>query len=188
MRNVIVGIVIGVVIGVVFGSTVVAPKLTSNSPSARLKQLPVSQKPSNKVAAGPLVPSKSTDPIVRWRMASAYGSSLPQLGTLGKRLETKIFHVSNGRIQIKFYEPGTLVPPLEMFDAVAAGAIDAAFSTPNYWEQRIPALQLFSAVPFGPTAGSSVNVTLMSYDGTCCLGINTDTAAIPDGDEFLACI
>jgi len=153
MRNVIVGIVIGVVIGVVFGSTVVAPKLTSNSPSARLKQLPVSQKPSNKVAAGPLVPSKSTDPIVRWKMASAYGSSLPQLGTLGKRLETKIFHVSNGRIQIKFYEPGTLVPPLEMFDAVAAGAIDAAFSTPNYWEQRIPALQLFSAVPFGPTAG-----------------------------------
>ena len=24
--------------------------------------------------------------------------------------------------------------------------------------------------PFGPTAGSAVNVTLMSYDGMCCIG------------------
>jgi WS/DGAT/MGAT family acyltransferase len=39
--------------------------------------------------------------------------------------------------------------------------------------------------PFGPTAGSSVNVTLMSYDGRCCIGVNTDGAAIPDPDEFL---
>jgi hypothetical protein len=39
--------------------------------------------------------------------------------------------------------------------------------------------------PFGPTAGSSVNVTLMSYDGMCCIGVNTDDAAIPDHDSFL---
>jgi diacylglycerol O-acyltransferase / wax synthase len=39
--------------------------------------------------------------------------------------------------------------------------------------------------PFGPTAGSSVNVTMMSYDGRCCIGINTDGAAIPDPDDFL---
>lgn len=39
--------------------------------------------------------------------------------------------------------------------------------------------------PFGPTAGSSVNVTLMSYDGRCCIGVNTDGAAVPDPDEFL---
>jgi WS/DGAT/MGAT family acyltransferase len=39
--------------------------------------------------------------------------------------------------------------------------------------------------PFGPTAGSSVNVTLMSYDGRCCIGVNTDGAAIPDPDVFL---
>lgn len=40
-------------------------------------------------------------------------------------------------------------------------------------------------VPFGPTAGSSVNVTLMSYCGTCSVGVNSDTAAIPDGDVFI---
>lgn len=42
--------------------------------------------------------------------------------------------------------------------------------------------------PFGPTAGSAVNVTLMSYDGHCCMGINSDIAAIPDADELLECI
>ena len=163
MRNTIIGIVIGVVIGVVFGTTVIAPKLVSDSPSTRLKQLSLNAnktksslsnlEATKKITTGPLVPAKSTNPVVRWKMASAYGSTLPQLGALGKRLEKQIWHVSGGRIEIKFYEPGTLVPSKELFDAVAAGAIDAAFSTPNNWENRIPALQLFSAVPFGPSAG-----------------------------------
>jgi diacylglycerol O-acyltransferase len=42
--------------------------------------------------------------------------------------------------------------------------------------------------PFGPTAGSSVNLTLMSYRDICCIGVNTDRAAIPDHDVFLDCI
>lgn len=35
-------------------------------------------------------------------------------------------------------------------------------------------------VAFGPTTGSSVNTTLLSYNGTCGVGINIDTAAVPD--------
>lgn len=37
---------------------------------------------------------------------------------------------------------------------------------------------------FGPTIGSAVNVTLLSYVDTCALGIDVDTAAIPDYDVF----
>ena len=37
---------------------------------------------------------------------------------------------------------------------------------------------------FGPTIGASVNVTLLTYVDTCALGINVDTAAIPDYDVF----
>jgi len=37
---------------------------------------------------------------------------------------------------------------------------------------------------FGPTIGASVNVTLLTYVDTCALGINVDTAAIPDYDAF----
>jgi hypothetical protein len=42
--------------------------------------------------------------------------------------------------------------------------------------------------PFGPTIGSAVNVTLMSYVDTCALGINVDTGAIPDHEVFHECL
>ncbi len=41
---------------------------------------------------------------------------------------------------------------------------------------------------FGPTIGASVNTTLMSYNGNCDIGINIDTAAVPDPDVLVACL
>jgi WS/DGAT/MGAT family acyltransferase len=41
---------------------------------------------------------------------------------------------------------------------------------------------------FGPTIGASLNVTLLSYNGTCDIGINIDTAAVPDSDVMLECL
>ena len=41
---------------------------------------------------------------------------------------------------------------------------------------------------FGPTIGASVNTTLMSYDGSCHIGINIDTAAVPDPDVLVTCL
>lgn len=95
--------------------------------------------------------SAMADPI-RLKMASTYPSSLTQLGTLGKTLEANINAISGGEVQIKYYEPGALVPALEVFDAVKSGAVDAAWSTPGYWQGKEPSLALFSAVPFGPDA------------------------------------
>ncbi len=41
---------------------------------------------------------------------------------------------------------------------------------------------------FGPTIGASLNTTLVSYGGTCDIGINIDTAAVPDPDVLLECL
>jgi len=41
---------------------------------------------------------------------------------------------------------------------------------------------------FGPTIGAAVNVTLLTYVDTCALGIDVDTGAIPDFDEFRDCL
>lgn len=41
---------------------------------------------------------------------------------------------------------------------------------------------------FGPTIGAAINVTLMSYAGTCCIGVNVDTGAVPDLDRMLECL
>ncbi len=40
---------------------------------------------------------------------------------------------------------------------------------------------------FGPTTGSAVNATLLSYNGTCCVGFTIDSAAVPDYDELMRC-
>lgn len=138
MRNTIIGIIIGVVVGIVIGATVVAPRLAPTAPTAP--------------AAPASKPAATAEPAVRWNMASAYSASLPQLGTLAKRVTREIRRVSGRAMEIKFHEPGALVPPLETFDAVASGAIDAAFSSPGDWGDKIPALHLFSAIPFGPDA------------------------------------
>lgn len=41
---------------------------------------------------------------------------------------------------------------------------------------------------FGPTIGTAFNVTLTSHAGTCCIGINADTAAVPDPDLLADCL
>ncbi|MGF1608086.1 MAG: TRAP transporter substrate-binding protein [Kiloniellales bacterium] len=90
---------------------------------------------------------------VRWKMGSAFPSKLVQLGTLGTSLSAKLEQISGGDVRLQFFEPNALVPPLEMFDAISAGSLDAAWSTPGYWFGKEPSLALFSAVPFGPSSG-----------------------------------
>jgi TRAP-type mannitol/chloroaromatic compound transport system substrate-binding protein len=98
-------------------------------------------------------PAQAEDKKVRWKLSSTYSSGLTQLGTLGVQLSKNIGLVSGGNIQMKFFEPKALVPELENFDAVAAGSVDAAWSTPGYWRSKEEAFALFAAVPFGPSAG-----------------------------------
>lgn len=42
--------------------------------------------------------------------------------------------------------------------------------------------------PMGPTAGTPCNVTVLSYRGSLDVGINVDTAAVPDSDVLRDCI
>jgi WS/DGAT/MGAT family acyltransferase len=41
---------------------------------------------------------------------------------------------------------------------------------------------------FGPTMGCSANLTMMSYDGACHIGITLDSAAVPDAEDFVECL
>jgi len=68
-------------------------------------------------------------------------------------LVQRLNDVSGGDISLIYQEPGALVPAFEVFDAVASGAVQSAWSTPGYWTGKNSALALFAAVPFGPQAG-----------------------------------
>ena len=43
-------------------------------------------------------------------------------------------------------------------------------------------------LPFGPLPGCAVMATLLSYAGTCCIGLNTDPVAVTQADLFVACL
>lgn len=90
---------------------------------------------------------------VRWKLAGSFPATLVQLGTMGKRLEALLDKVSGGNIQLKYFEPGALVPTLEIFDALSTGAVDAGWSGSSFWAGKVPALQFFTTVPFGPAPG-----------------------------------
>jgi TRAP-type mannitol/chloroaromatic compound transport system substrate-binding protein len=90
---------------------------------------------------------------VRWQMQSANHSSLPHNGPSGVRFVDDISRLSDGRFEIKFFEPGALIPPLECFDAVSRGSIQSCWTTPGFDTGKYPALAFFSSVPFGPQLG-----------------------------------
>ena len=98
-------------------------------------------------------PAAAQDKKVRIAMASAFPGKMVQLGTLGVNFAEKLKKVSGGSLEIKFNEPNALVPALQMFDAISSGALDAAWSTPGYWTGKDTTFAMFSAVPFGPSAG-----------------------------------
>jgi TRAP-type mannitol/chloroaromatic compound transport system substrate-binding protein len=90
---------------------------------------------------------------VRWKLQSAFSGSLIHLGTSGVRFSENIDRVSGGNFEIRFYEPGALVPALECFDAASKGSVEACWTTPGYHTGKIPALAFFTSVPFGPGYG-----------------------------------
>lgn len=167
MRNTLIGIIIGVVLGVMVGATVVAPGLKD----AR-------SVPSEAVVAGAetldLDPEERADPnggeapmpqsvrpsaaaalnvdATRLRIISLFPPKLPVLGEMAARIEHALDATSGGYVSAQIYAPGTLVPGADSFDAVASGTVEAVFSSPGGWAPDVPALQLFTAVPFGPPA------------------------------------
>ncbi|MCG8652013.1 MAG: hypothetical protein MI861_19385, partial [Pirellulales bacterium] len=110
------------------------------------------------VAAGLAVGAMSTTVAVAadkilFKTPVAFGTHLPGLGTPIVRVAEQLDRVSGGKMKMKVYEPGKLVKPFEILDAVSTGKINSGYATAGYWAGKIKASPLFSAVPFGPEAG-----------------------------------
>lgn len=90
--------------------------------------------------------------VHRWKMVTTWPPNFPGAGVGANRLAKRIEKASNGRIQIKVYGGGELVPAYEAFDAVSSGAVQMAHGAAYYWKGKAPAAQFFAAVPFGMNA------------------------------------
>jgi TRAP-type mannitol/chloroaromatic compound transport system substrate-binding protein len=82
-----------------------------------------------------------------------FGTHLTGLGSTPKWLSEHVNTASGGTVKIKIYEPGKLIPPKEMLEAVSKGQVNAGWTTPGYNTGLLGQKgAIFSAVPFGPDA------------------------------------
>jgi len=88
-------------------------------------------------------------PRVRWRMPTAFPASLDILHGSAQRLARLVSSMSAGRFQIDVYPAGQIVPALGVFEACAAGTVEAFMGASYYWDQKEPANAWFCTVPFG---------------------------------------
>ena len=98
-------------------------------------------------------PAAAQDKTVKVQMQSNFASTLAILGPGGQYAVDTIRKVSGGTVDMKFFEPGALVPPGQAFDSVASGALDAAWATPGFWTGKDIGFAVYSTVPFGPDGG-----------------------------------
>ena len=96
-------------------------------------------------------PARADEPLV-WKMATTWPKDSPGVGVNALRLAEMIGAMSGGRLTVKLFAAGELVPPDEVFDAVSAGTAELGHSASYYWQAKDQAFHFFTGVPFGLTA------------------------------------
>jgi len=87
---------------------------------------------------------------IRWKMSTTWTPdiSLIEADKYFARLVNKL---SDGKLEIKFFEGGALVPPFQIFDAVRQGTLDAGGEAGVYWSGKNTAFGLLCQCPLGPS-------------------------------------
>ena len=100
------------------------------------------------LAAPAIVKANET---ITWKMPMSWPKQTPGVGVNGVRFAERVTKMSGGRLTIKVFGAGELVPPLEVFDAVSSGAAECGHATSYYWQGKDPSFHFFTGVPFGMT-------------------------------------
>ena len=89
---------------------------------------------------------------IKWKLVTSWPKNFPGLGTAPEKFADLVNEMSAGRLQIKVYGAGELVPALQVFDAVSQGTAEMGHSGAYYWKGKAAAAQFFTSVPFGLNA------------------------------------
>ncbi len=86
-----------------------------------------------------------------WSCVTSWPPKFPGLGMAPENLAARVEAASAGRLKIKVYGGGELVPAFEVFDAVSRGAVEMGHGASYYHKGKLDAAQFFTAIPFGMT-------------------------------------
>ncbi len=87
----------------------------------------------------------------QWTLVTSWPKGAPGPGTTARRIAERITLMSGGRLSVKLYGAGEIVPAFEVFDAVAQGTADLGHTASFFWSGKFEAAPFFTAVPFGLT-------------------------------------
>ena len=107
----------------------------------------------NKIEGGtPAKPKKATNiskNIIQWRMATTWPKNFPGVGTTAENVAKDITNASGGRLEIKVYGSGEIVPAYEVFEAVRQNTVEIGHGWSGYWISKHPGLAYFGGIPGG---------------------------------------
>ncbi|ABG31339.1 ABC transporter substrate-binding protein [Roseobacter denitrificans] len=101
------------------------------------------------VAASTLAAPAIAQDVMQWKMVTAWPKNLPGPGVAAQMLADRITTLSGGRIEVKLFAAGELVPGRGVFDAVSEGTAELYHAVPAYWGSKSKGILLFGSQPFG---------------------------------------
>lgn len=91
---------------------------------------------------------------------------------------------------------GLLAPALRLLPGVVVGAMSGRMTAANDVQaSSLPGIsypvwiagsRITRMFPFGPLPGCAAMITLITHDGTCCIGVNVDAGAVTEPDVLVA--
>lgn len=97
-------------------------------------------------------PAVQTGKTFTWRLASSFSRSLDTIYGAAEVLADRVEALTGGRLRIRPYPGGELVPALEVLGAVQTGTVQMGHSASYYYVGKNPAFAFDTCVPFGLTA------------------------------------
>ncbi|RYF67456.1 MAG: TRAP transporter substrate-binding protein, partial [Comamonadaceae bacterium] len=89
---------------------------------------------------------------IEWRMVTTWPKNFPGLGVGAERLAQRINEMSGGRLTVRVFAAGEMVPALQALDAVIEGSAEMSHGAAYYWHNKNAGLNFFTGVPFGMTS------------------------------------
>lgn len=83
-------------------------------------------------------------------LQSVYGLQFPASGQAPVQWAERVTRSTNGALTFTVHGAGDIVPPFEVFGAVASGAIPFGYDWTSYWANTVPVAGLLGGMPFGP--------------------------------------
>ena len=100
---------------------------------------------------------------IRWKMVMPWSKGL-LFYDIAVHFADSVRLASAGRLDIKAFSAGELVPAMQSFDAVSQGSAQVGHDWPGYWKGKNEAFVAFASVPFGLDA-EGYNIWLYEKGG-----------------------